>query len=128
MLLNFALTGEFGDDNFSSINDYNFKGKNACTVWVLLKGGQIKSIEGVENIKADDNIHFVLERFKEGDVVEESFLGTERQVYARIYLVEDSIKEVNQKIEKIKSLLKIKDTQGNNMILEWLKPFNESDY
>ena len=128
MLLNFALTGKFGDDNFGMVNDHNFKGKKACTVWVLLKGGEIAHIEGMDAIKADDSVHSVLERFKISDVVETSFLGTEKQVYARIYLVADSISEVNQKIAKIKSLLKITDTDGNDMILEWLKPFNEDDY
>ncbi|WP_299130167.1 carbamoyl-phosphate-synthetase [uncultured Winogradskyella sp.] len=128
MLLNFALTGVFGDNDFETINDYTFNGKKACTVWVLLKGGKIDSIKGLDTIKADDNIHFVLERFKEGDTVQEDFLGTERQVYARIYLVVDSITEVNQKIEKIKNTLKVTDTNGNNMILEWLKPFKEDDY
>jgi biotin carboxylase len=128
MLLNFALTGVFGDEDFEEKNDYTFGGKKACTVWVLLKDGTIDSIEGLDEIKADDEIHFVLERFKKGDTVAPVMLGTERQVYARIYLVTDSIAEVNKKIKKIESLLKVKDTNGNDMILEWLKPFNEDEY
>jgi hypothetical protein len=55
-------------------------------------------------------------------------LGTEKQVYSRIYMVCESIEEVNAKIQFIKENLKISDAMGNDMILEWLKPFNEDDY
>ena len=128
MFVNYAFTGIFGDDDFSEKNDYNFKGKSACTVWVLLKDGQIDSIQRLDEIKADDNVVFVLERFKGGDVIPESWLGTEKQVYLRIYLVTNSITETNAKIEKIKNLLKVYDSDGKDMILEWLKPFNEEEY
>ncbi|MBO0323570.1 ATP-grasp domain-containing protein [Muricauda sp. CAU 1633] len=128
MLVNYAFTGVLGEDDFAEKNDYWFRGKNACTIWILLTGGEIGSIEGVDEIKNDPNTVFVLERFKEGDTVEEEWLGTERQVYSRIYVVADTIAEINSKIRAFKDVLKIKDTNGENMILEWLKPFNEDDY
>lgn len=128
MLINFALSGVFGDANFADKNDYTFGGRNACTVWVLLKGGTIGNISGLEIVKNDTNVVYVLERFKEGDVVPPEWLGTEKQVYSRIYVTADSISEINTKITDIKNALKIKDTQGNDMVLEWLQPFNEADY
>ncbi len=128
MLINYAFTGVFGNDDFAERNDYTFKGKNACTIWVLLKGGTIESIQGLEKIKSDESVVFVLERFKKGDNVKKEWLGTERQVYARIYLVAGSIVEVNNKINHFANLLKIIDTNGNNMILEWLKPFKKEPY
>ncbi|MER3373042.1 MAG: carbamoyl-phosphate-synthetase [Allomuricauda sp.] len=128
MLVNYAFTGVLGEDDFAEKNDYTFKGKIACTIWVLLTGGEIGSIQGMDEIKADKDVVFVLERFKEGDTVQKEWLGTERQVYSRIYLSADSISEVNSKIIAFKNLLKINDIHGENMILEWLKPFNEDDY
>ncbi|MDH3698776.1 MAG: carbamoyl-phosphate-synthetase [Flavobacteriaceae bacterium] len=128
MLINYAFTGVFGEDDFHEKNDYTFKGKIACTIWVLLTDGKIDSIQGLNEIKADENVIFVLERFKKGDVINEDWLGTEKQVFARIYLVASSIAEVNSKINEFKNLLKISDTDGENMILEWLKPFNEDYY
>lgn len=128
MLVNYALTGLFGDENFSKKNDYRFKGLNACTIWILLKGGNIDVIQGLEEIKSDPNVVFVLERFKRGDTVREEWLGTERQVYLRIYVVAKNIREINHKITEFKTLLKVSDTEGNDMILEWLKPFKETDY
>lgn len=128
MLVNYAFTGVMGDADFPEEHHYTYKGKSACTIWVLLKGGKIGSIEGLDEIKADPAVHFVLERFKTGDEVKQEWLGTERQVYARMYLVAPSISEVNDRIERFRQLLKIKDDHGRDMILEWIRPFEESDY
>lgn len=128
MLINYAFTGVFGEDDFPEKNDYMFRGKAACSVWVLLKGGKIDSIEGLEEMKAHKNVHFVVERFKEGDVVKDEFVGTERQVLFRIYTAGDSIFEVNNTIEDIQNILKITDSNGNDMVLEWLKSWNTEDY
>ncbi|WP_298505750.1 carbamoyl-phosphate-synthetase [uncultured Maribacter sp.] len=128
MLINYALTGVFGEDDFSQKNDFMFQGKAACSVWVLLKGGKIDSIEGLDEMKGHENVHFVVERFHEGDIVKEEFIGTERQVLYRIYTAGDSILEVNQTIEDIQNLLKVTDSNGNDMVLEWLKPWNTKEY
>ena len=37
-------------------------------------------------------------------------LGTEKQVFARIYVVADSIVEINEKIDDFRNKLKIVDT------------------
>jgi biotin carboxylase len=128
MLINYAFTGVLGDDDFAEKNDYMFKGKKACTIWVLLKEGTINSIEGVSEIKADKNVIFVLDRFKEGDVVRKEWLGTERQVFSRIYVVADSIEELNAKMSEFKDTLVITDNSGNDMILTWPETINAENY
>lgn len=128
MLINFAFTGVLGDDDFAEKNDYLFKGKKACTIWVLLKEGTINFIEGISKIKADKNVIFVLDRFKEGDVVRKEWLGTERQVFSRIYVVADSIEELNAKILEFKDTLVITDNSGNDMVLTWPETINTENY
>jgi hypothetical protein len=128
MLVHYAFTGVFGESDIADKNDYTFKGKVACTIWVLLTDGTIGSIRGLDEIKADENVVFVLDRFSEGDTVMKEWLGTEKQVFARIYVVANSIVEINNKINQFKNLLEIEDTKGENMILEWLKPFEEGYY
>lgn len=128
MLINYAFTGVFGEDDFSKKNDYMFRGKTACSIWVLLKGGKIDVVEGLNEIKSNKNVVFVVERFKVGDTVKEEFLGTERQVLYRIYVNADSVVEVNQIIDNFKKTLNVFDSNGENMILEWLKPWNAEDY
>ncbi|HDZ03956.1 hypothetical protein LCGC14_0132200 [marine sediment metagenome] len=128
MLINFAFTGVLGDDDFPEKNDYMFKGKKACTIWVLLKAGTIKSIKGISEIKADENVIFVLDRFKEGDVVKNEWLGTERQVFSRIYVVADSIEELNSKMSEFKDKLVITDNSGKDMILTWPETIISENY
>lgn len=128
MLINYAFTGVFGEEDFSEKNDYMMGGRTACSVWVLLKGGKIDSIKGLNEVKFHKNVHFVVERFKAGDTVKEEWLGTERQVLYRIYTAADSILEINQTIEDIQNTLKITDSKGNDMVIEWLKPWNTEDY
>lgn len=128
MLINFALTGIFGDDHFAQQNDVMMRGKVACSVWVLLKAGKIASIKGLDAVKSHKNVHFVVERFVQGDEVLNEWVGTERQVLYRIYTDADSIYEINQTVEDIKNTLKITDSHGNDMVVEWLRPWNEKDY
>ncbi|SHG36516.1 ATP-grasp domain-containing protein [Flagellimonas flava] len=124
MLINYALTGVFGEDDFANKNDYMMKGKVASSVWVLLHGGTIANIEGLETIKSHKNVHFVVERFKTGDTVKDEWVGTERQILCRIYTAADSISEINETIEDIKDTLKVTDNKGENMIIEWLEPWD----
>ena len=128
MLINFALTGVFGEADFADKNDYLFRGKTASTIWILLDQGTIASVEGLDEIKSDKDVVFIMERFKQGDFVKEEWVGTERQVFARIYVVSNSINELNEKIDYFQNKLKIKNETGDNLILEWLKPFNPKNY
>ena len=128
MLINYALTGVFGESDFSERNDYMLQGGAACSVWVLLKGGTIESIEGLDAIKSHDNVNFIVERFKVGDTVKEEWIGTERQVLFRIYTAADSIFGINKTIEDIKNTLKVTDSNGDDMVIEWLRPWETDKY
>ena len=128
MLLNFALTGKFGKDNFAEQNDYMFRGKSACSIWILLKDGKINSIKGLDEIKNHKNVNFVVERFKQGDTVMPEWVGTERQILYRIYTASDSIEETNQTILDIKEILDVKGEEGEDMIIEWTPLWNPEDY
>ena len=100
MLLNFALTGSLGVDDFNEKNDYLFKNGYASTIWVLLKSGTISVVKGLDIIKSDDSVSFVMERFKENDTIEPNMIGTERQVFARIYIQCIEFEVLKEKISK----------------------------
>ncbi len=128
MLINFALTGIFGDDSFAEKNDPGFHGKIASTLWVLLKEGKIETIQGMDVLKSDKNVVFTMERFKKGDIVQPEWIGTERQVFARIYVTTESIPELNAKIAHFKNSLAITDVDGKDMILTWMDPIDPLAY
>jgi len=118
MLLNFALTGAMYQGNFEQVNDFRFGGEFATTVWVLLRAGQIDSIQGMGNISGHANVIHVLQRFVKGDTVSESMLGTERQVFARIFTVSNSRQESAETVRYIFNHLSVLNQLGDDMILD----------
>jgi len=122
MLINFALTGSMGVDDLGARNDYMLKGKYAGSLWILLRKGRIGGICGLEELQGDPNVIFVMRRFQEGDFVEESMVGTERQVLARIYVVCDSKEQYREKIKEIEHGLDIRDEFNENMVLTLFDP------
>lgn len=122
MLLNFALTGVMYQGDFAAVNDYRFHGKLATTIWILLKAGRIGRIAGMEVIKSHANIIQVLQRFDEGSTVADSMLGTERQVFARIFTVATSRQEVAENVKFIFKHLSVTDENDENMVLDVYSP------
>jgi biotin carboxylase len=128
MLINFALTGSLGVDDFNEKNDYLFKNRYAATIWVLLKSGTIANVKGLDVIKSDKNVSFVMERFFENDIIEPNMIGTERQVFARIYLQCNQFEELKEKVIEFQQILEIKDSNGENMIIDWVSPASVMNY
>lgn len=121
MLINFALTGSMGGDDIVVRNDFLLKGKSACTLWVLVKAGKIKSIRGLDSIMQEKSVVHIMQRFTEGNEVLPTMMGNEKQVLARIYIVTDSREKLIRKIKEIKLRLSVNDELGNNMIIDQLE-------
>ena len=118
MLINFALTGSMGVNDLEVRNDFLFRGKHACTFWILLKSGVIKNITGLNELQGDPSVIFVMQRFFEGDFVSEEMVGNEKQVLARIYIISETRENLISKINEIKSTLSVTDNEGNDMIVD----------
>ena len=118
MLVNFALTGSMGVEDLGERNDFLLGGKHACTLWILLKSGVIKDINGLKELQQDPSVVFVMQRFFEGDIVLQHMVGNERQVLARIYIVSETKEDLVLKIHAIESALSVIDEDGNDMIVD----------
>jgi phosphoribosylaminoimidazole carboxylase (NCAIR synthetase) len=117
LLISFSLNGFLYDGDFETINDPNFKNKIAKTIWVLLREGTIMKITGMELIRNKNFVIDIVQRFNEGDRVSKEMMGTERQVFARIYTVFNDIDSADQGVKEIFEVLKIADTLDNDMII-----------
>ena len=117
MLINFALTGSEGDIDLKKVDDVMLKGKSAATLWFLLKEGTISSIIGLDDIKNDKNVVANIQRLYVGDTVLKEWIGNEKQVLTRLYLVTDSKKELAEKLKYYMNIVKVYDEYGNNMLL-----------
>ena len=117
MLIRFALTGSEGEVDLQKEDDPRFGGKWAATLWILLKSGKIDRIEGLEAIAGDKRIVANIQRLYEGDTVNAEWIGTEKQVMTRLYLLCDTKEELADALKEYMDKIKVYDTNGNSMVL-----------
>ena len=118
MLIRFALTGSEGDVDLKTDDDTRLRGKWASTLWFLLKEGTIDKIEGFESIYEDTRIVANIQRLHEGDEVLQEWIGNEKQVLTRLYIVCDSKQELADCLKEYQAKVKVYDKYGNNMLLK----------
>lgn len=118
MLIRFALTGSEGDFDLFNEKEMEMKGKNAATLWFLLRQGTISKITGFEDIENDSRVIANVQRLQEGDIVPEEWIGNEKQVLSRLYIVCDSKQELAETIKEYQNRVKVLDQNGNNMVLQ----------
>lgn len=117
MLIRFALTGSEGDLNLEEADDTYLRGKWAATLWFLLKKGKIAKIEGFEKLSEDKRVVENVQRLNVGDTVPEEWIGNEKQVLTRMYLVCDSKQELADCLKEYMEKVKVFDENGNSMLL-----------
>ena len=117
MLIRFALTGSEGSVNLQTDDDTYLRGKWAATLWFLLKEGKISKIIGLDKIDQDKRVVANIQRLHEGDTVLHEWIGNEKQVLTRMYLVCDSKIELAETLKHYMSTVKVLDEQGNNILL-----------
>lgn len=107
MLIQHALTGSMGITEFEKKNDPYLGGKAAAVIWFLLKPGEIDKIDGMDFVKNHSAVVHVVQRFQERDIVPESAIGTERQVFLRLFLVCDSKEQLKEVVKDLQSRIKV---------------------
>ena len=117
MLIRFALTGSEGDLDLEKADDTYLRGKWAATVWFLLKKGKVAKIDGLNNLDKDPRVVANVQRLFEGQEVPQEWIGNEKQVLTRLYLVCDSKEELRDAIVEYQNKVKALDKDGNNMLL-----------
>lgn len=117
MLIRFALTGSEGNLDLEKADDTYLRGKWAATVWFLLKQGKIAKIEGLDNLDKDPRVVANVQRLNVGQEVLQEWIGNEKQVLTRLYLVCNSKIELRDAIKEYQDKVKVFDEKGNNMLL-----------
>ena len=120
MLIRFALTGSEGSVDLEKDDDTRLRGKWAATKWFLLKQGKIAKIEGLSDsdLEKDSCVVANIQRLHEGDTVVPEWIGNEKQVLTRLYLVCDSKQELADKLNYYEQNVHVYDENGNNMLLK----------
>jgi biotin carboxylase len=124
MLINFALTGEMYSGDFELVNDVFLNGKYAITVWILLSEGTIGEIDGLQKVRKLESFQSILNRFVVGDRVDVQMLGTERQVFARIYLQNQKREKLLMDVDRVNEFIKVTSIAGGSMIIDSFRRLN----
>jgi len=118
MLIRFALTGSEGNVDLEKDDDAALRGKWAATLWFLLKQGKIAKIDGLKECIKDKCVVANIQRMYEGDSVLPEWIGTEKQVLTRLYIVCESKLELESKLKQYMGEVKVWDQDGKNMLLK----------
>ena len=118
MLIRFALSGSEGSTNLETEDDPRLRGKWAATLWFLLKQGTIDKIVGLDQIESDERVIANIQRLHEGDTVRPEWIGNEKQVLTRMYLVCNSKMELADTLKFYMNTVKVLDKDGNNLLLK----------
>lgn len=118
MLIRFALTGSEGDINLSNEDDAHFRGKWAATYWVLLRTGTIMEVKGFEDIVNDVRVVSNIQRLHKGDSIKKDWIGTEKQVFTRLYFVCNSKEELAETMEEYRNKISIINSDGKEMVVD----------
>ncbi len=118
MLIRFALTGDEGDIDLLKADDPKLRGKWAATLWFLLRQGKIAKIEGLNALENDPRVVANIQRLYEGDNILSEWIGTEKQVLTRMYLVCDNKEKLADALREYMDKVRVLDEKGNNMVLQ----------
>lgn len=117
MLIRYALTGSMGED-VGRCNDPALGGKAAAVIWFLLGAGEIAKIEGMEFVARQREVIHAVQRFQEGDIVPEFALGTERQVFLRLFVVCGDQSRLRALVRELQEKVRVFDALGASMVLD----------
>ncbi len=123
MLLDLSLGKPFFCGDFKKLNDPYLNKKFISSVWILLKKGIIKKIYNLNKIKKHKCFLDIMQRFKNKGHIKSSFEGTEKQVFARIYLGSKKKSELINAINYVHKNLKIVDYKNKSLILDKYKSY-----
>lgn len=115
-LIEFALTGAVSEDSVElSPDDIWLSHKTASQILPALCPGKIVGIEGMEEIRKHPNVVGVFPRYSVGDVITATHNVNQR--FCEIAVVCNSPEEMRNTVEWIYRVLKVTDSNGNNMII-----------
>ena len=117
-MINHALTGMMADYSIAERDDPHFK--CVCVnLYIALKPGTIAVMNGMDEARQIPGVLNVTQLLEAGDIIEKT--GSLSQVCARMHLIGDNKKLVNRTLTAVYQVLDIRDTNGQDMILEKFK-------
>lgn len=113
-LVLYALTGAIPADHVASDPVASLNGKRAADLFIVLKPGVIRRIEGLSDIMSDERIISFFQKATIGDRIEACYNVNQR--FGEFDIVAENTRELANIIDHIYEKLHVYDTDGNDMI------------
>ena len=107
-----------GSIDLAKDDDTYLRGKHAATLWFLLKQGKIAKIEGLDAWKDDPCAIENIQRLHEGDEVLPEWIGNEKQVLTRMYLVCDTKEQLAERLKHYMATVHVYNEAGEDLCLK----------
>jgi len=122
ILLTLALGQTMPRTHTMSLSDVWFNGYQATTFWILLKAGTIGAIQGLEAVSRLPGVIHVFRRLEVGNVIPDSWVGTEKQTLARVYTASHEESDRTRLAQEIADALSVTTVSGEDMLLDLYRP------
>lgn len=116
-LINYSLTGRMADDDVASKATPEW-GSVYCTLSLLVRPGKVDKVMGLDAIGAEPTTVAITQWCFPGNILDDSVLGTQKQIAARVTIKAKDYVELADSINKVNDLFDVLDDEGNSMILE----------
>lgn len=116
LLIHFALTGKFPSNVELPLDGARLNGNVGVVLFPVIRGGDIKSISGIEKFKSNPQVISFLTRYEEGNEVEWSFDVNQR--YAEIDMLGCNISAVKNLIDSFYKEVVVCDKDGKSMLFD----------
>ena len=119
LYINYALTGRASELRISDIANPVINGV-ACMLSPIARTGKIHKFIGIDEIASLPWVIAVYPGYREGDTI--SGEGTLAQVACRFFIKASCYSELTERIEKVHSLFRVLDENGEDMIVGRFEP------
>ncbi len=115
MMIRCALGGECVTKDEGECINLSCNGRFGAQLMVPMNVGTIERVEGLEESKNLPAVTDFIQYYYIGETVKKEYIGTLQQHFGRFTMIADSAEEIYATTKKIQSMLKIFDTDGNQM-------------
>ena len=112
--------------NSSSIPGAKEEFEGVYVIWPLhLKPGTIAKVEGIDWLEGQDGFVAFVPVHREGENIQD--WGSAQQVFAYLHLKGDDINDLLSSMKEVQANLKVKDTEGGDMLFSLFDPSAEDN-
>jgi len=121
MLVDYAFTGNLGNEDLSNLVNPSFNGKQACNITFLVEPCLIGNFIGIEETENLPDVLRVIKNHQVGAEIPQNAVGTLNQVALRVMVVAENKLALKKLITEIIHKIDVQSTEGKSVILPTFK-------